>query len=170
MEFRNFKKQDANEILKWTKNEREFRLWSAYRWKNYPITPEDIYNTYKECMETSTFCPMSLVEDGKIVGHIVVRIPGEDKTKIRLGFVIVDNSIRGKGYGKKLMMEAIKYAKEKLNAKEITLGVITFNTRAVKCYESVGFKTTQINKDFLQFQDEHWDCAEMSLIIEENVL
>ena len=133
MEFRNFKEEDAKEILKWTKNEREFRMWSAFRWKKYPATPEDINNTYKECMETSTFCPMSLVESGKIVGHIVVRIPGEDKSIIRFGFVIVDNSVRGKGYGKILMNEAIKYAKEKLNAKEITFGVITFNTGAVKC-------------------------------------
>lgn len=166
MVFRKYKYEDAKEILKWTKNEREFRLWSALRWKKYPATPEDINNTYRECMESSTFIPMCLVENEKIVGHIVVRIPGENKSVIRFGFVIVDNSIRGKGYGKLLVTEAIKFAKEKLNAKKITLGVITFNTGAIKCYESVGFKTTHVNKNFMQFENESWDCAEMSLEIE----
>ena len=33
-----------------------------------------------------------------IVGHILLRFPSEDKSLIRFGFVIVDDSKRGKGY------------------------------------------------------------------------
>ena len=38
MKFRPYKEEDAKEILTWIKNEREFRLWSADRYKNYQIT------------------------------------------------------------------------------------------------------------------------------------
>ena len=80
-----------------------------------------------------------------------------------MGFIIVDNSVRGKGYGKFLIETAIKYAKEQLGAKEINLGVFINNDGALRCYQSVGFEITDIEKNAYQFYDENWDCAEMIL-------
>lgn len=167
MEFRKYQENDAKEILKWIKNEREFRLWSARRYENYPIIPELMNEEYKQSSRKMEFHPMTLVEDGKIVGHIVVRIPEEDKTAVRFGFIIVDNNIRGKGYGKKLISEAINYVKENFNVERITLGVFTANESAMKCYESVGFNTVEIYRNFMSFEDENWDCAEMALKLRE---
>lgn len=161
MEFREYKQDDAKEILSWIKDEREFRLWSADRYKSYPALPSDIDKNYLECQKTLNFYPLMLEDEGKIIGHLILRNPGKDMEIIRLGFIIIDRSIRGKGYGKKLIKEAIKYAKENLGAKKITLGVFTCNKSAFKCYESVGFKVTRIEKDAYQFHNEKWDCAEM---------
>lgn len=83
-----------------------------------------------------------------------------------------DNSIRiyyskqenkRKRLWKKIIKEAIEYAKEKLGAKEISLGVFIVNDRAFKCYKSVGFNVVNIEKNSYQFYDEQWDCAEMIL-------
>lgn len=49
MYFRKYKEDDAKEILSWIKDEREFRLWSADRYNNYPALPSDINNNYLEC-------------------------------------------------------------------------------------------------------------------------
>ena len=113
MIFREYKENDAKEILNWIGNEREFRLWSSDRYNNYPILPSDINNNYLECRKISNFYPFTLENEGKIIGHIILRNPGKSKDIIRLGFIIVDKRIRGKGYGKILIKEAIKYAKEK---------------------------------------------------------
>lgn len=109
------------------------------------------------------FYPLTLEDTGKIIGHLILRNPGEDKKVVRLGFIIVNRSVRGKGYGKKLINEAIKYAKEELGAKEINLGIFTSNKSAYECYKSVGFNVIDVEKDAYQFYDEHWDCAEMIL-------
>jgi len=163
MNFRKYKKEDAKEILSWIENEREFRLWSANRYENYPALPSDINNNYLECQKTSNFYPFTLEDDGKIIAHLILRNPGENPEIIRLGFIIVNKKIRGKGYGKKIIKEAIEYAKEKLGAKEISLGVFIVNDRAFKCYKSVGFNVVNIEKNSYQFYDEQWDCAEMIL-------
>ena len=163
MNFRIYKEEDAKEILSWIRNEREFRLWSADRYKEYPALPSDINTNYLKCKESSNFYPFTLEEDGKIIGHIILRNPGDSKETIRLGFIIVDKSLRGKGYGKLLINEAIQYSKEKLGAKEINLGVFTNNENALQCYKSIGFKLIRIEKNVYQFYDEHWDCAEMVL-------
>ena len=67
MELRKYQESDACEIIKWTNNEREFKLWSADRYNKYPITSEDINNNYNECMKTSDFYPMTLVDGEKVV-------------------------------------------------------------------------------------------------------
>ena len=163
MNLRRYKEDDAKEILNWIKNEKEFRLWSADRYESYPVTPSDINNNYEECEKKSKFYPFTLEDDGKVIGHLILRNPGENNEVIRLGFIIVDNSMRGKGYGKQLIEYAINYAKEKLGAKEINLGVFTNNEGALRCYKSVGFKVTEVKKNAYQFYNESWDCAEMLL-------
>lgn len=163
MLLRTYKREDAEKILNWIKNEREFRLWSADRYDRYPALPQDINNNYSKSKEISNFYPLTLEDNGKVIGHLILRNPGEDKRVIRMGFIIVDNSIRGKGYGKALIKNAIIYAREKLDAKEINLGVFVNNEDALYCYESVGFKISKIEKNAYQFYGEYWDCAEMIL-------
>lgn len=164
MELRKYLDTDANEILKWIKDERAFRLWSADRYEEYPVKAEDINNNYKECMTLSNFYPMTLVDGSKVIGHIILRNPSPDQTDIiRLGFIIVDSSLRGKGYGKLLIQEAIKYAQTQLSAKEINLGVFENNDNAFHCYKAVGFKEIGIEKNAFQFENESWNCVEMVL-------
>ena len=107
---------------------------------------------------------MTLIDDDeKVIGHLILRNPTEDKSIIRLGFIIVDNKARGKGYGKKLLELAIKYAREELFAQEINLGVFKNNEGAYRCYASIGFKEVGIEYNAYNFNGEHWDCVEMVL-------
>ena len=57
-------------------------------------------------------------------------------------FVIVDDSKRGKGYGKQMLQLAILKAKQDFGAQKITLGVFDNNPSVLHCYESVGFVVT----------------------------
>ena len=56
------------------------------------------------------------------------------------GVVMVDDSKRGKGYGKQMLRLAIDYGQQELGAKRITLGVFCDILSAVECYKSVGFR------------------------------
>ena len=163
MLLREYKSYDADIILTWIDNERELRLWSADRYGDYPVTSEDVNNNYDECKSVSNFYPLTLEDDGKVIGHLILRNPGEDTSVIRLGFIMVDKSIRGKGYGKKLIEEAINYAKEVFNPSEINLGVFVDNDNALNCYKAAGFEIDHIDENVYKFKDESWDCAEMIL-------
>ena len=161
--LRNYKKSDAKTIISWIKNERELRLWSADRYNDYPITENDINKNYEECQKDNNFYPLTLEENNKVIGHLILRYPNIEKDIIRLGFIIVDNTERGKGYGKKLINEAIAYAKRNYNPREINLGVFTNNASALECYKKSGFEIVEIEKSAYKFHDEEWDCAEMIL-------
>ncbi|MBO4815923.1 MAG: GNAT family N-acetyltransferase [Clostridia bacterium] len=161
MKLRNYKNDDANEIVTWIRNEEELFLWSANIYNKFPIEADDINNFYEECSKKSNFYPMTLIENKKIIGHLILRNIDDKKEIIRLGFIIVDLNLRGKGYGKKLIKLAIEYAKNNLNAKEINLGVFENNINAYKCYKSVGFKEDNKEKEIFKINSEEWKCIEL---------
>ena len=157
MIFRPFNPNDAPTILSRCKNKHAFRHWSADRYKDFPAQPDEMMKQY----EGENMFPLTAVADDEIVGHVLLRFPSEDKSLIRFGFVIVDDSKRGKGYGKQMLHLAIDYAQRELGAQKITLGVFCDNLSAVECYKSVGFRIT--GADAYSIDGEEWKGYEMEI-------
>ena len=158
MTLRPFVISDAPIILSWIKDKTAFRKWSADRYPMYPPKPEDMAAQYV----AENIFPFTAIDDeGRVVGHIMLRYPEPSKAVIRFGFVIVDDSKRGMGYGKQMLQLAILKAKDEFGAKKITLGVFDNNPSAIHCYESVGFVV--IGTDGYQIDGEEWTGKEMEL-------
>ena len=159
MILRPFTIDDAPVILSWIKDLSAFRKWSADRYPAFPPKPEDMLAQY----ESDVIFPFTAIDnDGKIVGHIMLRYPDSSNTVIRLGFVIVDDNLRGKGYGKQMLQLAIQKAKNVFGAKKMTLGVFDNNPSAIHCYQSVGFKV--IGTDSYLIDGEEWTGKEMEIL------
>ncbi len=161
MEVRFFKPEDAEVVLSWIGSEREFRMWSADQYGDYPIKPEDIIENYKNKIREQEFYPLIFEEKGKPIGHLILRYPTADKENVRLGFIIVDRKKRHKGKGLEMIYEAMKYAVRELGATKFNLGVFTNNESAYKCYKKIGFVPLKLNKKMFKFHDEEWDWLEM---------
>jgi len=155
MTLRPFNINDAPTILSWCKDKHAFRLWSADRYKKFPAQPDEMMEQYKG----ENMYPLTAVVEEEIIGHILLRFPSEDKSDIRFGFVIVDDSKRGKGYGKQMLRLAIGYAQQELGAQKISLGVFCDNISALKCYKSVGFRLT--GEDSYTIDGEKWKGYKM---------
>ena len=107
--------------------------------------------------------PFTAVVGDTIIGHILLRRPSEDKTLLRFGFVIVDDQLRGKGYGKQMLQLAIRKAEDEFGAERITLGVFDNNPSALHCYASVEFQV--IGTETYRIDGEEWTGKEMELKI-----
>jgi len=112
-----------------------------------------------EQYEACYMYPLTAVMEGEIVGHILLRNPTEDIAIVRFGFVIVDTTKRGMGYGRQMLRLAIDYARRELDAKCITLGVFCDNVSAVECYKSVGFRIT--GEDSYTIDGEEWKAFDL---------
>ena len=157
MTLRPFHPNDAETILGWCKDKQAFRKWSADRYKDFPAKREDMMEQYKG----DNMYPLTAVVGENIIGHVLLRFLSEDKTLVRFGFVIVDDTKRGKGYGKQMLQMVIKKAKEEFGAQKITLGVFDNNPSAFHCYDSLGFKV--IGTDTYLIDGEEWTGKEMEL-------
>lgn len=163
--LRKYIPRDADYIVKWIKDERSFHYWCADRYPNFPIFADDMncyYNKFGDNMHIFT----ALDAFDNVIGHFTFRYPNEsDKTVIRLGFVIIDDKLRGKGIGKQMVSCAVDYAFNNLKANELTLGVFENNLNAFNCYKSCGFIETGLIEQY-NCSGETWNCIEMHILNE----
>ena len=170
--LRPYKSSDAKQILTWCKDEVTFRRWTSDRYRSFPITEADMDHKYLDCngdcAEEDNFYPMTAYDEDGPVGHLIMRYTGGDKRVLRLGFVIVDDTKRGHGYGKKMIQLALKYAFEIMNAEKVTIGVFENNLPAYHCYKAAGFRDVQIEEDIIcELFGERWRILELELTKEE---
>lgn len=168
LRLRPYKPQDAETIITWIQDETILRKWSADRYGAYPIAAEDINYKYLECngncKEPDNFYPMTATDENGPVGHLVLRYTDPEKKVIRFGYIIVDDSKRGMGYGKKMIQMAMQYAFTMLQAEKITLGVFENNPAAYHCYKAAGFRETVLEQDFIfEINGEKWKCIELEV-------
>ena len=169
LRLRPYKRCDANKIAGWITNEKSFYQWSADRLNDFPLTPERLNEYYDEYQEDERFFQMTAVDDsGMAAAHMMMRYPEEGQEVLRFGFIVVNDQLRGKGYGKKFLKLALEYAFNILKVKKVTLGVFANNPGARHCYEAVGFLEAKENsRNTYRIMDEDWECIEMEFTREQ---
>lgn len=160
--LRPYQPTDANVITTWLKSEYLMRQWCADRYERFPVTPEDMNSYHQQYFDGHNSVALTMVDDEDIVGYISIRTPADYSSEQRLGFVIIDDSRRGKGLGKAIVSMAVDYAFSKLGAIKVSLGVFENNPIAVRCYESVGFhRVVKQETECYDCLGETWNCIEM---------
>lgn len=161
MEFRlrSYNENDADTILSWISDERDFYKWSAGVLGDYPISREQFGFV-------NNLMAFTAVNDDELIGFFTMRRPTENFDELRFGFIVVDPENRGNGYGKGMLQLGIKYAQEIIGAKKISLGVFENNESAYYCYKSVGFKDTVLDEtEIYTVLGEEWKCLELEIIL-----
>lgn len=162
--LRPYQPSDAAVITSWLKSEYLMRQWCADRYEHYPVTPDDMNAYYTRYIDGQRSCALTMVDGDDIVGYITLRIPSDDSKEQRLGFVIVDDSKRGRGLGKTLVSMAVEYAFRTLGATKVSLGVFENNPSALHCYEAAGFRrVSRPETEHYECLGETWNCIEMEL-------
>ena len=172
LSLRPYKSIDADIIASWIKDETSLYKWSSDRFGKFPLTGDDINSKYVDnngdCVEPDNFYSLTAYDETGIVGNLILRYTDESKKIIRFGFIIVDDTKRGKGYGKQMLLLAEKFAFELLNATECTLGVFDNNMPAYNCYKAAGFKETgEIIPVRFAGVSEEWKVIELKLTRED---
>jgi len=166
MKLREYRKEDADIICSWIRDEKSLYQWSADRIGIFPISGDDLNKNYEPFLTSDRFIPLTAVDSSdRVTGHLFIRYPdANDRTRVRFGFVIIDPAVRGCGKGKEMLEKAIGYAKNILKAETVTLGVFANNHAAKHCYESVGFRPVGENTSY-QMTIGRWECIEMALAL-----
>ncbi|MBQ6702102.1 MAG: GNAT family N-acetyltransferase [Clostridia bacterium] len=147
--LRPYKKEDAKTVLSWIKDERAFRLWCADRFDDFPLSEEKLNEIYSD----NDYSGMIALDGNEVIGHFFIQDLKHDSYKF--GLIIVDSTKRGKGYGKKMLLTALDYAKNTLKAKRVVLAAFDTNPAAYCCYRGLGFKNTGKTTEYTFFNEKH---------------
>lgn len=127
----------------------------------YPVTKENLHAFLeKTAIEWTDSAYVATETSGKIIGFFCYSINVDDNTGF-LKFVIVDHSLRGKGYGKEMLKLALQYAFEITGVKSVQLNVFDESIIAKHCYEKVGFIEESITQNVFRYKNESWDRCHM---------
>lgn len=159
--LRPYKKSDSPIICNWLTDEKGFMKWCAGMY-TYPMTPQQLDDRYDEfCKDENAWFMTALDESGKVCGHFIFRKADCANNSIHMGFIIISPDMRGKGLGKQMLSQALRYAFDIFGAQTVTLGVFANNASALGCYKAAGFTETDTEKECLEFGGEKWDCINM---------
>jgi len=162
LRLRPFRTKDAKTIITWTSEPAEFYKWSAGILGSFPVSEQRMLEAVSGRLDNPQYFPLTAFDEDGPVGFFTVRTPGPDDKKVRFGYVIVDPSKRGKGYGKQMLALGLKFCFDIYGASEVSLGVFDNNMPAYRCYHSLGFEETGIREEY-PIAGETWIDIEMAV-------
>lgn len=160
LRLRPFRTPDAKTIKTWTSAPEEFYKWSAGIMGEYPASEQRILQAVSAREDNTKYFPFTAFDESGPVGFFTVRTPGEDDKKVRFGYVIIDPSKRGLGYGKKMLKLGLRFVFDVYGADEVSLGVFDNNMQAYNCYKGVGFRESGLREEY-SICGETWIDIEM---------
>ncbi len=160
MRIRPYQDKDFDIISQWITDERSHALWCA-NLMPYPLEKNSFDALLQEAEERFGDSPfVATTNDGQVVGFFCFSVNLHTNEGM-LKFVVIDNTMRNKGYGCEMLKLAIKYAFEIAKADAVHLNVFPENPGAKKCYEKVGFKERTLTENAFSFKDESWGRCNM---------
>lgn len=158
MRIRPFREQDAVKIISWVKNERTNHLWCVNRipFLESGLQEQDFINRiHKEEAEedVSAFCAVE--DDGTLIGFFCIRMEYDNNVGF-MKYIIVNDEMRGKGYGTSMVTLAVKYIKQIMRFEAARLSVFDVNEQAKRAYEKAGFQEYSYTRESYLFGGEKW--------------
>ncbi len=160
--LRPFKKCDEAMVFQWITEEKGFYQWFANRVDSLPQTKlEEMSSDYSLFSGDESVIDLVAFDQTGICGFVSMHFADEKKQRICYDLIIIHPNKRGRGYGKKMVSLAIKYAFEMLQAKEISLDVFAVNETAYHCFCAAGFHEITENEKNVVIQGEAWKSRSM---------
>lgn len=151
---------DYEYVAKWIDNEKTHAFWCA-KLLPYPITPKSFHDLLeKSSADWTDSAYVATENNGQVVGFFCYSVNTENNVGF-LKFIIVDNTKRGKGYGKEMLNLALQFAFNITGAEAVQLNVFSENNLAKQCYEKVGFVERNVEKNIFAYKDELWSRCNM---------
>ena len=107
------------------------------------------------------------VADDRLVGGIgIMDISQADGTG-ELGLSIYRQDDWGQGFGREAIVLTLRYAFNELNLHRVWLTTTSFNERALKLYETLGFRHEGRGREHVLLDGTRWDIVYMGMLRDE---
>ena len=109
-----------------------------------------------------------VLNDDTLIGNISLQNVDLISRKATLGIFIGEEENRSKGYGTEAMKILIDYGFNILGLHNINLNVFSFNERAIRAYNKVGFREYGRRHESYFLNGHFYDSINMEIINERN--
>ncbi|MDM1556200.1 MULTISPECIES: GNAT family N-acetyltransferase [Chryseobacterium] len=149
---------DASALIANIKDKRSLLQFAGPMY-HFPLTEDQLTMDLSD--ENRTLFKIVDEENQNTIGHAQIFL--KEKTFLLGRILIWDENNRGKGYGKKVMYELLKYGFSNFNRELAELNVYDWNTGAIECYKKVGFVIDPNIINEVKIDDETWVSINMKI-------
>lgn len=107
------------------------------------------------------------LENDKLIGNCSIMNISQKDRMGEVGIFIGEENNRSNGYGAEALKLLLDYGFNYLNLNNIMLTVMSFNERAIKCYEKVGFKEFGRRRECYFLNGKYYDRIYMDILASE---
>jgi RimJ/RimL family protein N-acetyltransferase len=137
--------------------------------RHRPMTLAEEVEYLRRLADSPTDLALGIVpcSDERLIGVTGLHKIDSRNRHAALGIVVGEKGAWGKGFGTEATRLLVRHAFDTLNLNRVWLHVYEYNTRAVRVYEKVGFRTEgRLRQD--TFRDgRYWDTLVMGVLHEE---
>lgn len=164
MQIRPYNEQlDFMYIKKWISDERTHALWCA-NLIPFPLSADSLHQYLIEHENDRGY--VFVDKEDRPAGFFIYVINEEEKSGF-LKFIMVDNRLRGQGYGTEMLKKFLQFTYGNMDVSSVKLSVFDVNAGAQKCYEKAGFTMIENTPDAFSYRDEMWRRCIMVHELEE---
>lgn len=151
---------DYEYLEKWIQDERVHALWCA-NLISYPLSREALTSALeKSAREWRDSAYVATEDDGRPVGFFAYSVNLAENAGF-LKFVVVDNELRGQGYGSGMLKLILEYAFHITGVSSVQLNVFDVNEAARRCYSKAGFTERSTAENVFAYKGESWGRCSM---------
>jgi RimJ/RimL family protein N-acetyltransferase len=135
----------------------------------FPKTEEDEYEWYERMRkrENSVTFAIRTRQENRLIGNTSLALLDWHSRSALFGIAVGDADYWGRGYGTDATRVIVRYGFLELNLHRIELGVFSFNPRAIRSYEKVGFTLEGTRRQALFREGQYYDIYIMAILREE---
>jgi RimJ/RimL family protein N-acetyltransferase len=134
------------------------------------FTKEQIQNYLEGKTKDTTSSILLLIalkENEVVIGDIALQSIDHLNRNANIRIMINPENARGKGYGTEAIQLLLEHAFGVLNLHRIELNVFSYNEKAYKVYERIGFKKEGVQRDALYYNHKYHDSILMAILEDE---
>lgn len=163
--LRPFCRDDLPYIQKWSNDAELRRLIGEVA----PMSRAETEKWYKELLadKDRIWFTIVLKRGGRVIGEAGLLRIFRPWRNTDMTIIIGERDTWGKGYGSEVGHLLLDYAFGRLGFHRISIGVVGFNERALRFWESLGFKKEGVERDEYYYDNEYSDGIMMSILEDE---
>jgi diamine N-acetyltransferase len=163
--LRSLEKEDLIHIRRWA-NDPEIRGLTG---EVKPMTQEGAEAFFERAQndQDRVWFIIALNESGAPIGEAGLLRMFPPWRTTDLSIIIGEKEARGKGYGRETIKLLLDYAFGYLNFHRVAIGVVGFNTPALRFYEQAGFRREGVQRDGYYYQHKYHDFIMLSILEDE---
>ena len=157
--------EDIDSFIVWLNDEEVRQYVKRISPLNRIREREYIERLYKDDREITL--GIVLKENDQLIGNITLHRVSIPHRQASLGIFIGDKSCWSKGYGTEALNLMLGHGFNQLNLHRIFLTVLSFNARATRAYEKVGFKREGVFREHMYRDGKYHDVYYMGILENE---